>query len=73
MRHWKSRGVEWCDLGGGAEYKRKYGPHEVTVPFFWTSRFRTLSSARNAAKKAIKVKQAARGRMTAVRTASRES
>jgi CelD/BcsL family acetyltransferase involved in cellulose biosynthesis len=73
MRHWKTRGVEWCDLGGGAEYKRKYGPEEVTVPFFWTSRFRALSSARSAAKKAIKVRQAVRGRMTAIRSAPRES
>ena len=73
MRHWKARGVEWFDLGGGAEYKRKYGIREVTVPFFWTSRYRALSSARNAAKKAIKARQVARGRMTAVRSASRES
>jgi CelD/BcsL family acetyltransferase involved in cellulose biosynthesis len=87
MRQWKARGVEWLDLGSathrakvpgpgpstGAEYKRKYGPHEVTVPFFWTSRFRALSSARNAASKAIKARQVARGRMTAVRSASRKS
>jgi CelD/BcsL family acetyltransferase involved in cellulose biosynthesis len=71
MRHWKAQGVEWFDLGGGAEYKRKYGPCEVTVPFFWTSRFRGLSSARNVVKKAIKVGRAARGRMTAVRSRSR--
>jgi CelD/BcsL family acetyltransferase involved in cellulose biosynthesis len=73
MRHWKARGVEWCDLGGGAEYKRKYGPREVTVPFFWTSRFRALSSARTGVKKALKVRQAALGWMTAARSASRES
>jgi CelD/BcsL family acetyltransferase involved in cellulose biosynthesis len=73
MRHWKARGMEWCDLGGGAKYKRKYGPREVTVPFFWTSRYRAVSSARNAAKKAIKIRQAARGRLTAVRSAARES
>ena len=57
----------------GAEYKRKYGPREATVPFFWTSRFRALSSARTAASKAIKARQVARGRMTAVRSASRKS
>jgi CelD/BcsL family acetyltransferase involved in cellulose biosynthesis len=73
MRHWKAQGIEWCDLGGGAEYKRKYGPREVTVPFFWTSRFRALSSARNAAKKAIQIRQAARGRLKAARSAARES
>jgi CelD/BcsL family acetyltransferase involved in cellulose biosynthesis len=72
MRHWKARGVEWCDLGGGAEYKRKYGPGEVTVPFLWMSRLRALSAARTGAKKALKVRQAALGRIAA-HSSSRES
>jgi len=28
MRYWKARGVESLDLGGGLDYKRKYGPSE---------------------------------------------
>jgi CelD/BcsL family acetyltransferase involved in cellulose biosynthesis len=71
MRHWKEQGVKWFDLGGGAEYKRKYGPDEVTVPFFWTSRLRGLSSARNVMKNAIKVGRAARGRVAGIRSQSR--
>ena len=67
MRYWKSRGIEWCDLGGGAEYKRKYGPLEVSVPFFRMSRFAALSGARDLAKKGAKLRQAALGRLNAVR------
>jgi CelD/BcsL family acetyltransferase involved in cellulose biosynthesis len=72
MRYWKAKGIEWCDLGGGAEYKRKYGPREVTVLYFWLSRFRAILAARNLAKRAFKVRQAAVGRMTSVRSGSQE-
>lgn len=64
MKYWKVRGAEWCDLAGGAEYKRKYGPDEVSVPFFRISRFRTIAMARDLAKRAFKVRQAALGRAT---------
>lgn len=32
LRHWRERGVTTFDLGGGGDYKRKYGGHEVTLP-----------------------------------------
>jgi hypothetical protein len=64
MRYWKSRGVEICDLGGQAEYKRKWGPVEVSVPFFRISRFRAISAARTLMKKGFKVRQRALGRLT---------
>jgi CelD/BcsL family acetyltransferase involved in cellulose biosynthesis len=67
MKYWKSRGIEWCDLGGGADYKRKYGTIEVPVPFLRISRFAALSGARDLAKKAMKLRQAARGRLNAIR------
>jgi len=63
MRYWKSRGVEVCDLGGRAEYKRKWGPVEVAVPLFRISRFRAISAARTLMKKGFKVRQAALGRL----------
>jgi hypothetical protein len=68
MRFWKARGIEWCDLGGGAEYKRKYGVRETPVPFFRASRFRALSHARQLAKKGVRLRQAAAGRLNAVRS-----
>ena len=62
MRYWKAQGIESFDLGGGAEYKRKYGGLEVPVPFFRISRFRALSGAREMAKKGFRLRQAALGR-----------
>jgi CelD/BcsL family acetyltransferase involved in cellulose biosynthesis len=67
MKYWKSRGIDWCDLGGGAEYKRKYGPVEVSVPFFRMSRFPALSGARDLAKTGVRLRQAAMGRVHTVR------
>lgn len=46
MRYWKARGITSCDLGGGAEYKRKYGAIEIPVPYFRVSRFRSIAGAR---------------------------
>lgn len=73
MRHWKARGVEVCDLGGGAEYKRKWGPVEVTVPFFRISRFRAIAAARDLMKRGIRVRQATLGRLATAGLGSRGS
>jgi CelD/BcsL family acetyltransferase involved in cellulose biosynthesis len=50
MRHWKARGVTVLDLGGGGDYKRKYGPRELTVPFFRRSRVPGVGPLRDLAK-----------------------
>jgi hypothetical protein len=63
MRYWKARGVETCDLGGGAEYKRKYGPREVEAPFLRKSRFRAVSRLRALARQAFRQRQRAMGRL----------
>lgn len=73
MRYWKARGVEICDLGGATDYKRKWGPVEASVPNFRISRFRAISAARTLMKQGLKVRQVARGRVTAFRSASRDS
>jgi CelD/BcsL family acetyltransferase involved in cellulose biosynthesis len=67
MRFWKERGVASCDLGGGAEYKLKYGPREIPVPFFRVSRYRVLSGARQMAKKGVRLRLAALGRLNTIR------
>lgn len=46
MRYWKERGVEAFDMGGGGEYKRKYGGEELLVPHLSWSRFRALETMR---------------------------
>lgn len=71
MRYWKARGIEWLDLGGGADYKRKYGTVEVPVPFFRISRFRAISAARHLAKRVFRLRQAALGRVAAARIKSK--
>ena len=30
IQHWKSRGIKKLDMGGGGEYKRKYGGYEIS-------------------------------------------
>ncbi len=42
LRYWKSRGVTIFDLGGGGEYKRKYGGQNVFIPHVARSRAEPL-------------------------------
>jgi CelD/BcsL family acetyltransferase involved in cellulose biosynthesis len=46
IRYWKARGIEAFDMGGGGEYKRKYGGEEVIIPHVIRSRFRGLRAMR---------------------------
>lgn len=46
LRHWKARGVTVFDLGGGGEYKRKYGGENVFIPHVVRSRNALLWQAR---------------------------
>lgn len=32
LRYWKQRGATTFDLGGGGDYKRKFGGREITIP-----------------------------------------
>ncbi len=47
MKYWKSHGMTVCDMGGGGEYKRKFGGRDIQIPFVRKSRFPLLESARN--------------------------
>lgn len=49
MRALKARGVSVLDLGGGGDYKLKYGPRHVVVPFFRRSRVPGLLRMRDLA------------------------
>ena len=61
MRHWKARGISTFDMGGGGEYKRKYGGYEIPVPWIRTSRFGAVSSLRNVAKTLVHLKERSMG------------
>ena len=71
MRYWKARGVASFDLGGGLDYKRKYGPCEYSVPFLRKSRFRALNAMRNAAKGAYALRQRAAWQCSRLRAGDR--
>jgi hypothetical protein len=49
MKYWKHRGMNFLDLVGGGDYKRKYGPAELTVPSFRKSRIAGLAQLRDVA------------------------
>jgi CelD/BcsL family acetyltransferase involved in cellulose biosynthesis len=51
MRYWKARGISVLDMGGGGDYKRKYGPVELNVPSFRRSRVRGLGTLREVARR----------------------
>jgi GNAT acetyltransferase-like protein len=62
MRHWRARGARVLDLGGGGEYKRRYGGSELVLPFFRRSRFRGLDALRAVARQAVARRHALVGR-----------
>jgi CelD/BcsL family acetyltransferase involved in cellulose biosynthesis len=49
MRRMKERGIPLLDLGGGGEYKRKYGGEERFIPIFRRSRVKGLMTIRDVA------------------------
>lgn len=57
MRHWKARGVEVFDWGGGGEYKEKYGVKPISVPWIRKSRYRVIGGLRQQSKKIFRLKQ----------------
>jgi CelD/BcsL family acetyltransferase involved in cellulose biosynthesis len=62
MRYWKSRGIKKFDMGGGGEYKRKYGGYEISVPCLIKAKYDFLIPMRNLAQKTWKMTQKLRGR-----------
>jgi hypothetical protein len=50
MRYWKERGVKLFDWGGGGQYKEKYGVQPYSVPWFYKSKYRAVTVARNEAR-----------------------
>jgi len=49
IRHFRERGVELFDFGGGGDYKRKFGGPERQIPVMRRSRVPGLLTLRNAA------------------------
>jgi glycosyltransferase involved in cell wall biosynthesis len=51
MRYWRDRGMTVLDMGGGGDYKRRYGPEEVSIPFFRAASVPGLLRARDLAER----------------------
>ncbi|MBI5853941.1 MAG: GNAT family N-acetyltransferase [Nitrospirae bacterium] len=62
MRYWKARGIQRYDMGGGGEYKRKFGGREISVPWIRASKYRSVASCRELAKWAMLFSRRIRGR-----------
>ncbi len=62
MRYWRDRGMTALDLGGAGDYKRRYGPSELWLPWFRRSAVPGLSGLRNLARVAARRRQAWMGR-----------
>lgn len=65
MRYWQARGIKKCDMGGGGEYKRKYGGQKINIPWFRKSRYPVLASLRNFASRLQSYRQQVMGRLKA--------
>jgi hypothetical protein len=57
MRYWRDRGVNKYDMGGGGEYKRKYGGVPVAVPWVRHSHLPFLETLRGAAQRLVSLRQ----------------
>jgi CelD/BcsL family acetyltransferase involved in cellulose biosynthesis len=57
MLYWKERGITKYDMGGGGEYKRKYGGEEIAVPWVRKSKYLLIEHLRNFAKAAHTFRQ----------------
>jgi GNAT acetyltransferase-like protein len=57
QRHWKQRGAEVFDWGGGGTYKAKYGCAPVSIPRFCSSKYSVLSHLRDAARLVVQGRQ----------------
>jgi hypothetical protein len=62
MRIGKRKGIRIYDMGGGGEYKRKYGGREILVPWFWKSKFNSIAFMRDMAQYGHKMCQHFLGR-----------
>src|SRR5512146_1102429 len=62
MKRWKARGITRFDMSGSGEYKRKYGGHEIAVPWFRISRSGIVPHLRATALRLTQLQQRLRGR-----------
>jgi hypothetical protein len=62
MRIGKKLGLHTYDMGGGGDYKRKYGGNEIAVPWFRKSKYPWIRYLRDMARQSHKMRQVCLGR-----------
>jgi CelD/BcsL family acetyltransferase involved in cellulose biosynthesis len=62
MRHWRDQGVLRYDMGGGGDYKAKYGGVETPTFSFHRSRFAVMRHGRSAVRRLFRARQVVAGR-----------
>ena len=62
MRHWRARGITLYDLGGGGDYKAKFGAVIVPTPRYVASRYAVLDAGRSAVRRLFRARQVVVGR-----------
>jgi hypothetical protein len=62
----KKKGLRTYDMGGGGEYKRKYGGSEIEVPWFRKSKYPWLRYLRELAEHGHSVRQQCIGKLHTV-------
>jgi CelD/BcsL family acetyltransferase involved in cellulose biosynthesis len=73
MRYWRSRGLARYDMGGGGDYKVKYGGTEVATVHLHRSRYVVLRYGRSAFRGLVEARQVLAGRRAARATAGRRA
>jgi hypothetical protein len=63
MKHWKSRGIEFFDMVGLGDYKRKFGAYPIAVPWASKSRNRSIAFLRRSAESAFRRSHRVAGRL----------
>jgi hypothetical protein len=65
MKTGKSKGLRIYDMGGGGDYKRKYGGCEIEVPWFRKSKYPWFRYMREFAEHSYRMRQQCLGRLYA--------
>ena len=63
MRYWRRRGAVHYDMGGGGDYKAKYGSVGVPTYQFHRSRYRVFRLGRSAIRRIVRARQVVAGRL----------
>jgi len=66
IRYWKYKGISKYDMGGGGDYKMKYGGKTIVIPWGRKSKFTILENLRNIGQLAVNAKQRINGRLSRI-------